>query len=172
VSQAIREELERKLEDEERRAIGLAAALESAVERLALLAPAAVARDELQHRLENVTARAEALEAQVASAERRLASESSASDRARAELELNLAHAVAELAELRASASRAPWSGAAAHTVFFQGADGYELIEREGPPPPEASRVVLPGGSSHVVARVGRSPFPDSVLPCAYLVSA
>jgi hypothetical protein len=94
------------------------------------------------------------------------------SERCAAELEQSLAHAVAELAELRASESRAPWAGAAAHCVFFQGTQGYELIEREGPPPADGSRVVLPGGSSQVVARVGASPFPGSVLPCAYLVSS
>jgi chromosome segregation ATPase len=231
VSEAIREELECKLEAEERRAIGLVAALESAEERLAVLAPAAEARDDLQHRLANVTARADALEAQVAAAERRLAAESSASDRVQAELaerldqaaaqlrdseavraalevhraeraesaaefeavatemeglrrsaaeserraaelEQNLAHAVAELAELRASESPAPRPGAAAHCVFFQGTQGYELIERQGPPPAEGSPVVLPGGSSQVVARIGPSPFPGSALPCAYLVSS
>ena len=58
------------------------------------------------------------------------------------------------------------WDAAESHLVFFQGADGYELVERSGPPPSEGSSV-----GEQIVARVASAPIPGSALPCAYLVA-
>jgi prefoldin subunit 5 len=58
------------------------------------------------------------------------------------------------------------WDAAESHLVFFQGAEGYELVERSGPPPSEGSTV-----DSRLVARIASAPFPGSALPCAYLVA-
>ncbi len=70
------------------------------------------------------------------------------------------------------SSDVAPAARAQAHLIFFQSAGGYELIEREGHPPPEGSKVELPTGPMQVVRRVARSPYPDNALPCAYLTPA
>jgi hypothetical protein len=99
---------------------------------------------------------------------------------ARAELEQALAREVervavtrAELEELQAAPVPEPetepagrWDAAESHLVFFQGADGYELVERPGPPPSEGSSV-----GEQIVARIASAPIPGSALPCAYLVS-
>ncbi len=73
----------------------------------------------------------------------------------------------AELEELRNAPSIpvGPWADAQKHLLFFQGPDGYELVERDGPPPAEGASV-----EGHVVSRISRSPMPGSDLPCAYLV--
>ena len=98
----------------------------------------------------------------------------------RAELEQALAREVervaatrAELEELQAAPEPEPetepagrWDAAESHLVFFQGADGYELVERPGPPPSEGSSV-----GEQIVARIASAPIPGSALPCAYLVS-
>jgi hypothetical protein len=97
---------------------------------------------------------------------------------ARAELEQALAREVERVALVRAeldelqnvpASEPAPagrWAGAESHLVFFQGADGYELVERAGPPPSEGSTV-----DALTVARIAPAPIPGSALPCAYLVS-
>ena len=97
---------------------------------------------------------------------------------AHAELEQALAREVersatvrAELEELQSTPAPAPepagrWDSAESHLVFFQGPDGYELVERSGPPPSEGSSV-----DAQIVARVASAPIPGSALPCAYLVS-
>ncbi len=46
----------------------------------------------------------------------------------------------------------------------FQGAEGYELVERDGPPPAEGAHV-----DGQLVVRIASAPFPGSELPCAYL---
>jgi hypothetical protein len=61
------------------------------------------------------------------------------------------------------------WSDSQRHLLFFRGADGYELVERGGPPPEPGDTVNVPGGPK-IVARVGASPAPGAKLPCAYLV--
>ncbi len=94
---------------------------------------------------------------------------------ARAELEQRLAHATRRIAALehelaeRRSAEVAPpalarWEDAQRHLVFFQGVEGYELLERDGPPPAEGAHV-----DGQLVVRVASAPFPGSELPCAYL---
>ena len=77
----------------------------------------------------------------------------------------------AELEELQTTPAPAPepagrWDSAESHLVFFQGPDGYELVERSGPPPSEGSSV-----DAQIVARVASAPIPGTALPCAYLVS-
>jgi chromosome segregation ATPase len=97
---------------------------------------------------------------------------------ARAELEQALAREVergatlrAELEQLQTAPAPAPtpagrWGAAESHLVFFQGTDGYELVERSGPPPSEGSSV-----GDKTVARIASAPIPGSALPCAYLVA-
>ena len=93
----------------------------------------------------------------------------------RTELERSLASVRAELEELRNAPAPEPeptpepagrWDAAESHLVFFQGAEGYELVERSGPPPSEGSIV-----DSRLVARIASAPWPGSALPCAYLVA-
>ena len=86
----------------------------------------------------------------------------------RVELELR----TAELEAARVTAQAGPWAGAKAHLVFFQGPEGYELVEQAGPPPGEGSAADLPGLRAQVVVRIARSPFPGDALPCAYLSAA
>jgi hypothetical protein len=86
----------------------------------------------------------------------------------------------AQLAELVAARAEAivpaatpdaePWAAADRHLVFFQGPDGYELVERDGPPPPAGAHVQLESGVQ-VVARVAASPAPGRRVPCAYLIA-
>jgi hypothetical protein len=93
----------------------------------------------------------------------------------RAELEQALAREVERGAALRAELQAAPapapapagrWDAAESHLVFFQGPDGYELVERSGPPPSEGSSI-----GEQIVARIASAPIPGSALPCAYLVA-
>jgi hypothetical protein len=76
------------------------------------------------------------------------------------------------IAELRGSIDTAPaptpgprWADATEHLVFVRGADGYELLERPGPPP--AVGAVVDGG---IVGRIAAAPWPGVELPCVYLV--
>jgi hypothetical protein len=97
---------------------------------------------------------------------------------ARAELEQALARETERVAAVRAeldelqtapapeAAPAGRWAGAESHLVFFQGAEGYELVERPGPPPTEGSTV-----GEQTVARIASAPIPGTALPCAYLVS-
>ena len=54
------------------------------------------------------------------------------------------------------------------HLVFLQLATGYELVEREGPPPPRHSPLELPDvyDGMLVVAGSRRSPLPGDTRPC------
>jgi hypothetical protein len=62
------------------------------------------------------------------------------------------------------------WASADRHLLFFQGLEGYELLERSGPPPAPGSTVLLDHGV-HAVARVGASAAPGRTIPCAYLIA-
>src|SRR3954454_2640306 len=90
---------------------------------------------------------------------------------ARVELEERDA-AIADLVA-KAEASSIPkpdrWATAERHLLFFQGSEGYELVERAGPPPRHGDVVQVPGGAM-TVTRLAASPTPGAKLPCAYLV--
>ena len=198
-AQSIRGELEQQLEQVAARAAALEDQVRAGEELRASVAASEQARSALERRLEQASeqlreaetvrgeletrlaaavARAAGLESEAAAADelRRsaLASEQAAGElerhleAVRVELELR----TAELEAARATAQAGPWAGALAHLVFFQGPDGYELVERPGPPPREGSPVDLPGLRAHIVVRIARSPFPGDALPCAYLSAA
>lgn len=57
------------------------------------------------------------------------------------------------------------------HLLFVPARQGYELIEREGAPPPLGSKVDLEG-RRFVVLKVAFSPLPDDERRCAYLLEA
>jgi DNA repair exonuclease SbcCD ATPase subunit len=60
--------------------------------------------------------------------------------------------------------------GPSSHLLFRQGADGYELVAREGPPPPVGSEIRWPDADeSFIVLNVGTSPLPSDPRPCAFL---
>ena len=63
-----------------------------------------------------------------------------------------------------------PWSGAHAHLIFFQSADGYQIVQREGSPPAKGSTVETPAGQRQIVVRITGSLYPGTTLPCAYLI--
>ena len=81
--------------------------------------------------------------------------------------------ALAELAaKVEASSPPEPdrWADAERHLLFFKGPEGYELVERAGPPPRNGDVVQVPGGAMTVV-RLAASPTPGAKLPCAYLAA-
>jgi hypothetical protein len=55
------------------------------------------------------------------------------------------------------------------HFLFAPSAEGYELLERSGPPPSPGELVELSGGRRCHVLRVGPAPFPGAPEACAYL---
>jgi hypothetical protein len=56
------------------------------------------------------------------------------------------------------------------HSLFVPRNGGYELVERNGPPPARGETVELDG--TYVVAKVGPSPRPGEQRTCVYLVRA
>ena len=56
------------------------------------------------------------------------------------------------------------------HCLFVSKPTGYELLNREGEPPPVGSIVELEGQGRWVVNRVSASPLPQDRRPCAYLL--
>jgi uncharacterized coiled-coil protein SlyX len=89
------------------------------------------------------------------------------------ELEDTLSKTRGELAQLRSRLATAqpaaPEPAPTAHVLFVAGASGYELLERDGPPPETGARVELEDGDVQLVAKVARSPLPGDRRPCAYL---
>ena len=144
------------------------------------LQAAEVVRADLERRVAEATERAGGLETQAEEAEA-LRRSALATEQTIGELERQVADASHELAERNAQLDQVtaeleelrnapsipvgPWADAQKHLLFFQGPDGYELVERDGPPPAEGASV-----EGHVVSRISRSPMPGSDLPCAYLV--
>jgi hypothetical protein len=125
-----------------------------------------------------------ATKAELASREAKLPEIVSARDAAVAELEqtkASLADRDTAVADLIAkheaalaetvTAAADPWASAERHLLFFQGREGYELVERAGAPPAAGDRVEVPGGT-HLVARIAASPAPGPRLPCAFLIAA
>jgi hypothetical protein len=189
-SESVRIELEERLSRVSERARALAAevaageelrssaaASESARAELAQrlqqageqLRTAETVRTELEERLARAREESAELTAAAASAEQLRAS-ALASEQARARLEQlltslegELSRRNEELAELRAAAAAGPWASAEKHLVFFPGAEGYELVWRDGPPPSAGTQV-----GEHVVARIATGILPGE-LPCVYL---
>jgi chromosome segregation ATPase len=131
------------------------------------------ARAELEAKLTALDDQLRASESVRAELEARLAALEEQTQ-ANAAVQAQLAERDAELERLRAEVEElqrapvvriGPWADAQKHLLFFQGSDGYELVERDGPPPAEGAQI-----DGHVVTRIARSPFPGSKLPCAYLV--
>jgi hypothetical protein len=61
----------------------------------------------------------------------------------------------------------------ASHLLFVPTPARYVLLEREGRPPEPGDELELPGIDGRlVVAKIGRSPFPDEPRPCAFLLLA
>jgi len=58
------------------------------------------------------------------------------------------------------------------HCLFVSKPTGYELVDREGEPPPVGSTVELDDQGSWVVNRISQSPLPQDRRPCAYLLQA
>lgn len=116
-------------------------------------------RDELEARLEDAERRLEERTKQVGELENALAE-------ARGEL----ARLRTRLAELdREVVPKREKEGPTAHVLFVVGADGYEIVERDGTPPQTGERVELEDGGAQLVAKVGQSPLPGDRRPCAYL---
>jgi hypothetical protein len=106
-----------------------------------------------------------AAEEGVAERERELAER----EQARAAAESELAARTAELDErARALEPPAPQSEAT-HLLFIPVADGYDLVEREGPCPRPGETVTL-GGRELLVTKASRSPLPGDSRRCAYTV--
>jgi len=60
---------------------------------------------------------------------------------------------------------RAPATG---YIVFLPGEDGYRVCDASGPCPAVGEELDQ-DGRSYLVLKVGSSPFPNDVRPCAYL---
>jgi hypothetical protein len=78
-----------------------------------------------------------------------------------------------EGAELASSGAEQTTEGANAgegHLLFVPTNAGYELVERNGPAPPDGDPVQLPEQpASFRVAKLGASPLPHDARVCAYL---
>jgi hypothetical protein len=58
------------------------------------------------------------------------------------------------------------------YCLFVSKPSGYELLNREGEPPPVGSTVDLDDDGSWIVNRISQSPLPQDRRPCAYLLPA
>jgi hypothetical protein len=58
------------------------------------------------------------------------------------------------------------------YCLFVSKPTGYELIQREGEPPPVGSVVELDGQGRWIVNRISNSPLPQDRRRCAYLLPA
>jgi hypothetical protein len=56
------------------------------------------------------------------------------------------------------------------YLLFVPSPQGYRLEERDGQTPERDERVEI-DGTSFIVSRVGASPLPQDLRPCAYLLS-
>lgn len=67
-----------------------------------------------------------------------------------------------------------PFVTPSSHLVFLQLAGGYQLVERDGPPPPRHSPLEIPSvcDGGLVVAGLRPSPFPGDVRPCVVVQPA
>jgi len=78
------------------------------------------------------------------------------------------------IGELRRGRNEDPIPTPSSHLVFVQVASGYELVERDGPPPPRHNPLELPGLSDRTLAVAGSrpSPFPGDARPCVVVQPA
>jgi len=135
-------------------------------------APASIELDALKAQVADLTTARDDVLAQLRTAKAELAER----DGQIPELTAACDAALAELAESEALRSElgAPasdrWESVEQHLLFFQGREGYELVERQGPPPAPGERVEVPGGAQ-LVGRIGPSPAPGPRLACAYLIA-
>jgi len=86
----------------------------------------------------------------------------------------DLAKRVAELEEAAAAEPEpepARFAGATSHLLFVAGAEGYTLVEREGPPPAPGSTLEL-DGTVYAVTKLAAGPLPGRRDACAYLAAA
>lgn len=58
------------------------------------------------------------------------------------------------------------------YCLFISKPTGYELMNREGDPPPVGSTVEIEGQGRWVVNRISASPLPQDRRRCAYLLPA
>jgi len=134
----------------------IASELETAKTRVAVL----------QSELEAVTERANQAD-----------QERAALDKSRADAiaqNADLAKRVAELEEAAAAEPEpepARFAGATSHLLFVAGAEGYTLVEREGPPPAPGSTLEL-DGTVYAVTKLAAGPLPGRRDACAYLAAA
>jgi hypothetical protein len=56
------------------------------------------------------------------------------------------------------------------HLLFVWKTSGYELVERDGEPPPVGEWIDVDGRGQRVT-KVGPSPLPGDGRPCAYLIA-
>jgi hypothetical protein len=127
-------------------------------------------RSALEQRFATASQRAASLERELVARDSAIAELIAARDAAVHELTVERS----ELERERAAAfelSADPWAEADRHLLFFQGSDGYELVERDGPPPAPGTQVQLENGVQ-VVARVAGATTPGARVPCAYLLVA
>lgn len=124
--------------------------------------------------LEEQWAKLAAAEEALAERERELAELSREHDRRRDEIgrleELN-ARLRTQIAELRVAPAESAPSAPASHLVFVQLDGRYELVTRQGPPPPVSTPVSLPelDDGVFVVAGSRRSPLPGDARPCVFV---
>ncbi len=146
------------------------------------------AADALQERIDHLGAlEADLAEARAARPEVALSVDAEAFTNRVAELEDALVIEVAGRNELEAAVTERddrlraleelvreqPWASSERHLLFFRGADGYALVELDGPPPLPGARIDAPGATDpQIVTRVALAPLPGHALPCAYLVAA
>lgn len=138
------------------------------------LSAAESVRHALEMRIAEAAANAAGLEARAADADELRRSALASADELEHQLRVVLAELTqrtAELEELRDDLQTNPALDAQTHLLFYQGSDGYQLVERNGSPPTEGSQVELPDLPAQVVARIACSPLPGHAGPCAYLVS-
>jgi len=58
------------------------------------------------------------------------------------------------------------------HLLFVPTPHGYELEQRDGPPPDVGESVETRHGGGYVVSKLGPSPLPGDARRCAYLQHA
>jgi len=176
-------DLEQRLAESQQRATALEAKLarRDAEGVTASRQQLAAAQAELDRRLAEAHERAAVLERQLAERDaesrKRLEAARADFDASRSELAQLLAQAQDRVAVLEAALAERDattvepvepadrWDGAEAHLLFFLGNHGYELVERDGPPPAPGTSV-----DGRVVLRIAAGPMPGNALPCAYLL--